>query len=80
MLTDAAKEGSKWLDIQNQIIERSRKTLERVQTTYQTKFRDYEEQEVATTSLIKQMKKDKEATEDKVKMGIQRIRFIIGAQ
>ena len=48
--------------------------------TCQTQFKDYEEQAMATITLIKQMKKDKEATEDKVKMGIKCILIIIGAQ
>ena len=58
---------------------RAKMVLDRVQTTYQTKLMEYEIQATATTDLIKQLKNEKEAIEDKVKMGIQRIRMIVGA-
>ena len=34
---------------------------------YQTRIQDYEVQAMAAATLIKQLKKEKEATEDKVK-------------
>ena len=80
LLLDVAKERSEMLNTQNQIIEHSRTTLGRVQTTYQTQFKDYEEQVATTVALIKQMKKDNKAAEDKVKMNIKRTRIIIRAQ
>ena len=65
-------------DTENQIIEWSHTVLDKVQTTYQTRIQNYEVQEMETTTLIKQLKKEKEATEDNVKMGINRIQTIIG--
>ena len=41
---------------------------------------DYEVQATTMTMLIKQLKKEKEAIEDKVKMGIMRIQMIIGGR
>ena len=40
---------------------------------------EYEMQATTTANLIKQLKKEKEAIEDKVKMGIKRIWMIVGA-
>ena len=79
LLTDAVKERAKILDSQNQIIERSWSVLEKVQITHQTPIQNYEVQEMATTVLIKQLKKEKEAMEDKVKMGINCIWMIVSA-
>ena len=36
-------------------------------------------QATTAANLIKQLKKEKEATEDKLKMGIKRIQMIVGA-
>ena len=56
-----------------QVVEQSKKVQDMVQTTCQTKLMEYELQAKATTGLIKQLKNGKEATKDKVKMGIQGI-------
>ena len=40
---------------------------------------EYEMQATTVENLIKQLKKEKEAIEDKVKMGIKRIRMMVGA-
>ena len=47
--------------------------LNKVQTTYQTQLMHYQGQAEATTCLIKQLKDEKQAAEDKSKMGLGRI-------
>ena len=59
--------------------ERATMTLQRVQTTYQNQLLHYKEHEAVTTKLIKQLKDDRQAAEDKSKMGLERIRFIVQA-
>ena len=76
-LAAAAKER---LDLQVQHhaeTERATMALNRVQTTYQTQLMHYRSQEVATASLIKQLKDEKQAAENKSKMGLGRIRDIV---
>ena len=51
--------------------------LNSVQTTYQTQFLEYEVQAQATAGLIKKLKEEKQATEDKCKMGLSQIRAIV---
>ena len=41
---------------------------------------NYEAQPVAATTLIKQLKKEKEATKERVKMCIKRVYMIVGAR
>ena len=53
--------------------------LDKVQTTYQTRIMDYEVQALTVATQIKQLKKEKEAVEEKIKMGINRIQMIVGA-
>ena len=77
LLEEAAKERMDLLLEHNQVVARSKVILDKVQTTYQTRIMDYEVQATTMTMLIKQLKKEKEATEDKVKMGIKRIWMII---
>ena len=59
--------------------ERATMTLQRVQTTYQNQLSHYKEQEAVTAKLIKQLKDEWQAVEDKSKMGLERIRFIVQA-
>ena len=79
VLEEASKERMELVSQHYQEVERSKMVLDRVQTTYQTKLMEYEVQATTTTNLIKQLKKEKEAMEDKVKMGIKRIWIIIRA-
>ena len=50
-----------------------------LQTTYQNQLSHYKEQEALTAKLIKQLKDKRQAIEDKSKMGLERIRFIVQA-
>ena len=59
--------------------ERATMVLQRVQTTYQNQLVRYKDQEVVTANLIKQLKDDRQAAEDKSKMGLERIRCIVHA-
>ena len=54
--------------------------LGKAQKTYQTQTMDYEVQAMTATTLIQRLKKEKEVTEDKVKMSINHIQMIIGGQ
>ena len=60
-----------------QEVERSKMAVDKVETTYQTKLMEYEIQVTATAKLIKNLENKKEATEDKVKMGIKRINRLL---
>ena len=51
--------------------------LNKVQMTYQTHLMHYQGQAKATACLIKQLNDEKQAAEDKSKMGLGRIRDII---
>ena len=53
--------------------------LQRVQTTYQNQLLCYKDQEVVTAKRIKQLKDERQAAEDKSKMGLERIRCIVQA-
>ena len=57
--------------------ERAKMALNRVQTTYQTQFLEYEVQAQATAGLIKKLKEEKQVAEDKSKMGLSRIYAIV---
>ena len=65
------------LDERNQLIERSKAMMNKVQTTYQTQAASYETQADAATTLIMNLKKEYEAMAEKVDMDIKRIRIII---
>ena len=80
VLEEASKKGMELVSQHYQEIERSKKVLDWVQTTYQTKVMEYEIQVTATAKLIKNLENKKEATEDKVKMGIKRIPMIVEAR
>ena len=80
VLEEAVKERMELVSQHYQEVERLKMMLDKVQTNYQTKIMAYQEQQAATTTLIQQLKKDKDATEDTGKMGIKCIRIIIGAQ
>ena len=54
-------------------------TLQRVQKTYQNQLLRYQDQEVVTANLIKQLKDEWQAAEDKSKIGLERIRHIVQA-
>ena len=53
--------------------------LNKVQKTYQTQLMHYKSQEAVTTSLIKKLKEERQAAEDKSKMGLGQIRDIVRA-
>ena len=74
LLEGATKERMELISQHYQELERSKVVLDSVQTTYQTQLMEYEVQAKATTNLIKQLKNEKEATQDKTKLGIKRIR------
>ena len=59
--------------------ERETMTLQRMQSTYQNQLSHYREQETSTTQLIEQLKDERQAVEDKSKMGFERISFIVQA-
>ena len=50
-----------------------------MQSTYQNQLTHYKEQEAVMVKLIKQLKVERQAVEDKSKMGLERIRFIVQA-
>ena len=79
VLEETTKERMELVSQHYNEVERSKVLLDRVQTTYQTNLMEYEIQVKATTNLIKQLKSEQEATDVKVKMGIKRIRMIVGA-
>ena len=62
VLEEAVKERMDLVAQHYQEVEWSKMMLDKVQTTYQTNIMAYQEQEAATTTLIKQLKKDKEVT------------------
>ena len=74
LLEGATKERMELISQHYQELERSKLVLDSVQTTYRTQLMEYEVQAKATTNLIKQLKNEKEATQDKTKLGIKRIR------
>ena len=57
--------------------ERAKMALNKVQTTYQTQLLEYREQAQAIAILIKKLKEETQAVEDKSKMGLNRIRDIV---
>ena len=59
--------------VNNEEMERTTMVLQRMQSTYQNQLSHYREQEAATTLLIKQLKEERQAAEDKSKMGLERI-------
>ena len=77
MLDEVAKERIKFTTKHYDELERAKMALDRVQTTYQTKFLDYEVQAQATAALIKKMKDEKQAGEDSINLGMERIRMIV---
>ena len=69
-----------WMELTRQHYEEKEHAtmaLNKVQTTYQTQFMHYKSQEAATASLIKQLKDEKQAAENKSKMGLGRIRDLV---
>ena len=76
VLEEASRKGMELVSQHYQEIERSKKVLDRVQMTYQTKVMEYQIHATAATELIKNLKNEKGATEEKVKMGIKRIQMI----
>ena len=77
---EVALERTRMLDERNQLMERSKAVLDKVQTTYQTKEMSYEAQAEAAATLIKQLKKEKETIAERVEMGIKRIRMIVSGR
>ena len=59
--------------------ERATMTLQKLQSTYQKSLSHYKEQEAATAKLIEQLKNERQAAEDKSKMGLDRISCIVQA-
>ena len=72
-LAEAAKEQMELTRQHHEEMERAKMALNKVQTTYQTQLMHYQGQAEATTCLIKQLKDEKQAAEDKSKMGLGRI-------
>ena len=77
MLAEAAKDRMELTRQHHEEMERAKMALNRVQTTYQTQLMQYQGQAEATTILIKQLKDEKQAAEDKSKMELGRIRDIV---
>ena len=77
LLEESPLERTRKLDEQNHLIERSKMVLDKVQTTYQTQGTYYEAQTDVGATLIKKLKREKEAMEEKVSMDIKRIRIIV---
>ena len=76
-LAEAAKERMELTQQHYEQTERATMALNKVQTTYQTQFMHYKSQEAATACLIKQLKDEKQAAENKSKMGLGRIRDLV---
>ena len=74
VMEEATKERAKLQSKHNKEVQRARTVLDMLQTTYQTQFMEYEVQAKATAELIKQLKNEKETTEERKKLGINRIR------
>ena len=79
VMEEAAKERAELRSKHYEEVQRAKTVLDRLQTTYQTQFMEYEVQAKAVADLILQLKNEKEATEDKKKLFIKRIRMIIEA-
>ena len=59
--------------------ERATMVLQRMQSTYKNQLSHYREQNAATVLLIKQIKDERQAAENKSEMGLARIQCILGA-
>ena len=79
MLEEVARERTQLTAKHYDELEQAKMALDRVQTTYQTKLLDYDVQAQATTTLIKKMKDEKQATEDSIKLGVEQIQMIVTA-
>ena len=58
-------------------VEREKMVLDKVQTTYETKFLHYEEQAKANATFFKKMKDLKQTVEDSTKLGVDWIRRMV---
>ena len=90
MLADERAEKTKLLDevahermelhkLQHEEKERATMKLQKLQSTYQMSLSHYNDHEAATAKLIKQLKNDRQAAEDKSKLGLERISCIVQA-
>ena len=79
LLDEAARERMELHKQHYEEKERATMTLQRVQSTYQNQLSHYREQEAATAKLIEQLKNERQAAEDKSKMGLERISLIVQA-
>ena len=79
LLDEAARERMDLHKQQYEEKETTTMTLHRLQSTYQNSLLHYKEQEAATEKLIEQLKNERQAAEDKSKMGLDRISCIVQA-
>ena len=77
LLEEASRERTVLTRQHYEKMQRAKMALNRVQTSYQTQLLEYGMQAQATTGLIKKLKEEKQAVEDKSKMGLNRIRDIV---
>ena len=76
-LVEVAKEQMKLTLQDHEEMKHTTMALHKVQTIYQTQLMHYKGQEEAIVRIIKQLKEEKQAAEDKSKMGLGRIRDIV---
>ena len=72
-LDEAATKRMELIVKHHEEVEQAKTVLDKVQMTYQTKLMEYEVLATAVADLIKQLKNEKEATEDKTKLSIKTI-------
>ena len=74
MREEAEQEKAKLLEDQDRMLGRSKAMLDRVQAMYQAQITIDEIEEIAAEKQIKRLQQDKHAMEEKMEMGIKRIR------
>ena len=77
ILEEAATEWTELTKKHYEEVEQAKMVLDKVQTTYQTKLQDYEVQAKVTTTLMKKLKGEKQATKDGTKLGVERIQMMV---
>ena len=77
MLEKAACERMELIRKHYDEVEREKMVLDKVQTTYETKFLHYEEQAKANATFFKKMKDLKQTVEDSTKLGVDWIRRMV---
>ena len=74
MREEAEQEKAMLLEDQDRMLGRSKAMLDRVQTMYQAQITIDEIEEIAAEKQIKRLQQEKHAMEEKMEMGIKRIR------